>query len=72
VSIPLDVISLLGGMATFALAKSSADRISRKLGETRFVLRESNHFYVVSLADLDTFFSGSEECIIYSTEEVQS
>lgn len=66
-SIPLDAISILGGMRTFEQARASADRISRKRNEARYVVEESGAFYVASDEDLQTFFVGNTR-ILYATE----
>jgi hypothetical protein len=66
-SIPLDVVSLLGGMPTFEQARLSADRITRKRQETRYVICESGHFYVVCGEDIETFFS-EDTNILYASE----
>lgn len=66
-SIPLDVVSLLGGVKTFGEAKARADRSARKRNETRYVLEESGAYYVASDEDLHTFFAGNTR-ILYVTE----
>ena len=64
-SIPLDAISILGGMPTFEQAQATADRLSRKWNEPRYVICEAGCYYALSFEDLSTFFTGHS--ILYAT-----